>query len=267
MSTKTILVKIGGEVAESKDTAETLLQDLVELKSQGYRVVLCHGGGPQITRELKNRGVEARFVNGQRVTDAETLKLTCQILLGEINCTLVSLCNKKGFAAVGLSGLDAGLYQSKSKDASLGFVGQIEKVNLEHINSILSQGLIPIVASIGIGMDGQIYNINADSAAGELARALEVEQYLVFTNVDGLYRNFPDKDSLIKQASLSEIKDLMAGGSIVEGMIPKLESVISALDGKVGKAVIVDGRKDHAILNVVQGLKENRQIYGTVITK
>ena len=267
MISKKLLVKIGGEVADNKETAMTLLDDLINLKSQGWQVVLCHGGGPQITKELKSRGVEARFIQGQRVTDESTLAVTIKVLLGEINASLVAMCNRNSFHAVGLSGLDAGLYQAVQRDASLGYVGDVKNVNIEYITNILENNYIPIVASIGIGADGQVFNINADSAAGELAKALRVEQYLVFTNVEGLYRSFPDKNSLIRNTDLNEIIELKRQGILTEGMIPKIDSIICALKGGVEKAVIVDGRKEHAILNTVLDLEQNKEIYGTLIAK
>jgi acetylglutamate kinase len=264
---KKILIKIGGEVAESEETANTLLQDLITLRKADNQVVLCHGGGPQITRELKKQGIEARFVNGQRVTDADTLKITRRILLEDINASLVSLCNRNEKIAVGLSGLDGELYFSKERDPALGFVGKIEKVNTAHLVSLIENGLIPVVASLGIGSSGQVFNINADSAAGDLAAALSADYYLVFTNVEGLYSSFPDKNSLVKETDLAGLEALLENGSVSEGMIPKIESITSALKAGVKKAVIVDGRKEHAVLNTVNSLNEGGSIFGTLITK
>lgn len=257
-----ILVKVGGEVAESDELSKTLITDLLELRAGGAEVILCHGGGPQISRELKERGIAPQFVDGQRITDQATLAVTCRVLLGEINPKLVALLNQSGRNAAGLSGLDGALYFSAQREPSLGFVGKIETINPEALLAVIGCGLIPVVASIGIGANGSIYNINADSAAGELARKLEVDKYLLFTNVDGLYRSFSDKSSLIKEIRLSELKDLFEAGSLTEGMIPKIESVIIALEGGVKRAVIVDGRKSHALLDAVK-----EKINGTLITR
>ena len=255
-----ILVKIGGEVAESESTSLSLLSDLHELISRGYRVVLCHGAGPQITRELKKRSVTSEFIDGQRVTDAETLEVTCQILLGEINRKLVALCNENSDLAVGLSGIDSGIYRVTQRDKNLGFVGKIKTINTALLENILDRGLIPIVACLGLDERGQVYNINADSAAGELAKALKADSYLIFTNVEGLYGAYPDKNTLLQEVNLEKLKQMRQGASLKEGMIPKVESIIIALEGGVKDAVIVDGRKEHAVLNTIEG-----KINGTII--
>lgn len=257
---QSILIKIGGEVADDLEQAERLLGDLRRLRQEGHKVVLCHGGGPQITRELETQGLKATFVNGQRVTDAATLEVTCKVLLGEINRKLVTLCNKEKPVAIGLSGLDACIYSAKPLNKELGFVGKVSSINTEALGKILEMEFLPIIASLGADPDGQVYNINADIAAGELAAALAVDRYLVFTNVEGLYRDFADKSSLIRETGLEDVKKLLDGGSLHTGMIPKIESIITALQGGVKEAVIVDGRKQDALTQVMEG-----RINGTVI--
>jgi acetylglutamate kinase len=242
------VVKVGGELFANPVAAASLAQDLILLHSVGIRVVLCHGGGPQISEMMKRFGKEPKFINGQRVTDKETLEITSMVLLGVINRTIVSLLNAHGRRAVGLSGVDGGMFTVEQKNPELGYVGKVTQVCTEPIMSVLESGFLPVIASLGIDTSGEVYNVNADIAAGELAVALKAEKLVTLTNVEGLYRTFGDEDSLISEIDSSSLKDLLEKEVLSAGMIPKAESIVNALERGVEKAHILDGRVDHAVL-------------------
>jgi acetylglutamate kinase len=245
---KRVVIKVGGELIEHEDQARNLAEDLVFLKSVGIQVVLCHGGGPQISRAMKTLGKDPMFVNGQRVTDAETLEVTLMVLLGLLNQQLVAKLNRHGPQAVGLSGVDGQMLLVKQRSPELGFVGDIVNVSPTPIERLLADGYIPVIASIGIDDTGQAYNVNADIAAAQIARQIGAEKLILLTNVEGLYESFGDKGSLISSIELNDLEAMQDSSSLSAGMIPKVEAILLAMRGGVQKAHILDGRVTHAVL-------------------
>ncbi|MCO6432409.1 MAG: acetylglutamate kinase [Deltaproteobacteria bacterium] len=244
---KTIVIKFGGELVDDAKLIASLAQDVLALSEIGVRLVLCHGGGPQISKELARSGVEPKFHRGQRITDEFTLLTTCRILRGEINAKIVSLINRAAPIAVGLSGVDGGLFEVDRADPALGWVGEVRSVRTGVVNALCDAGYIPVVASISAGHDAQLFNINADFAASALAGALQADQLMLFTNVEGLYRSFPDKASIIKSISASELSSLLP--SLESGMVPKVQAALRALESGASKVRILDGRDPHAVVN------------------
>ncbi len=242
------VIKVGGEIILKEEAAKSLARDLVLMHSVGIKVVLCHGGGPQITEMMKRQGKTPEFIDGHRVTDKETLEITSMVLVGHINRTIVSLLNAHGENAIGLSGVDGRMFTVKQKSPKLGYVGEITKVSPEPVFAILEQGFLPVIASIGIDEQGNAYNINADIAAGEMAVALNAEKLITLTNVEGLYKTFGDEDSLISEITSSNLHALLASKTLTAGMIPKAESIVNAIENGVDRAHILDGRIEHAVL-------------------
>lgn len=243
----TIVVKLGGAAIDGGDV-EPVLQDVVLLRFVGLRPVLVHGGGPAISAWQRRMGIESRFVNGLRVTDAQTMELAKMVLTGKVGPELVATIHRLGGQAIGLSGEDGPtlLVTPRRAEAGedLGFVGDVVQVNAEPIESILDQGRIPVVASIGLGYDGQAYNVNADSVAAEIAVALKATKLLLLTDVEGVR----DADgSLISELDVARAQRLIASGVVGGGMIPKLLAAIRALDGAQA-AHIIDGRVAHSLL-------------------
>ena len=245
---KRVVIKIGGELLKDEEDAKSLAQDLTLLKSVGINVIVCHGGGPQISEMMAAVNKSPEFVDGHRVTDAETLEITAMVLLGKLNRALVSLLNAHGPQAIGLSGVDGRLFLVNPKDENLGFVGNIDAVDPDPVTKVLDAGYIPVVSSIGMDKDGVVYNINADMAAGELAKAVGAEKFVVLTNVEGLYESFGDKDSLISEIDAKALKELLDSGTLSAGMLPKAECILLALEAGVSKAHMLDGRVRHAVL-------------------
>jgi acetylglutamate kinase len=244
---QTVVVKLGGAAIEGGDP-EPVLQDVVLLRFVGLRPVLVHGGGPEISAWQKRMGVETRFVNGLRVTDAQTMEIAKMVLTGKVGPELVAGIHRLGGRAIGLSGEDGPtlLVRPRPPEAGedLGFVGDVAQVNPEPIESILDQGRIPVVASIGLGYDGQAYNVNADSVAAELAVALHASKLLLLTDIDGIH----DADgSLISEIDPARARRLVAAGTISGGMIPKVLASLRAIEGG-GVAHIIDGRVPHSLL-------------------
>ncbi|RIL11601.1 MAG: acetylglutamate kinase [Proteobacteria bacterium] len=243
-----ILVKVGGELFDDGEAAKSLAYDLGFLRTVGIDVVLVHGGGPQITRAMQRFGKEAIFIEGQRKTDAETLELTAMVLLGDINRRLVSLLNSTGTKAIGLSGADDNMLIVEQRDPELGFVGAVKNINTAPIKSLLSSGYVPVIAGLGVDQSGQLYNVNADSAAGKIAVAIGAEKFVLLTNVPGLYENFEDKGSLISEIDLAGLIRLLSTGKVSQGMIPKIEAILTAVKAGIPRAHILDGRVRHALL-------------------
>lgn len=243
-----VVVKVGGDVADDETLAASFTRDLVLLKHVGVDVVLCHGGGPQISRMMARLGKEPTFVGGLRVTDAETLGLTAMVLIGDVNRTLVGHINAHGPHAVGMSGVDGRLLMCRPKDPQLGFVGEITEVDPSPIERLLEDGYLPVVASVAMDSEGHSYNVNADSAAGALAGALAAEKLIVLTNVEGLYEDFGDADSLIAEIDQASLRAMYDDGALHTGMLPKVAAILSALDEGVGAVHILDGRVEHALL-------------------
>jgi acetylglutamate kinase len=243
----TIVVKLGGAAIEGGDI-EPVLQDVVLLRFVGMRPVLVHGGGPAISAWQRRMGIESRFVNGLRVTDAQTMEIAKMVLTGKVGPDLVATIHRLGGNAIGLSGEDGPTLLVRPRAAEggedLGFVGEVVQVNPEPIEAILDQGRVPVVASIGLGYDGQAYNVNADAVAAELAVSLRATKLLLLTDVDGVH----DSDgSLISELDSTRAKSLIASGVISGGMIPKVMAALRALDG-TRAAHIIDGRVPHTLL-------------------
>lgn len=256
---KTIVVKYGGNAMLNDDLKNKVLQDIVFLQCAGMRPVVVHGGGPEITRMLMQAGKKSEFVSGLRVTDAESVGIAEMALVGKINTDLVSRLNTLGGKAVGLNGKDATLIQAKKHLADvyengevnlvdIGYVGNVEKVNTELIDVLLNAGFIPVIAPTGVGAQGETYNINADSVAGEVAGALKAEKLLVLTDVRGIYSDYRDENSFISTLTFEKAQELIIRGKIDGGMIPKVRACITALSGGAKKTHIIDGRAEHTIL-------------------
>ena len=256
---KTIVVKYGGNAMLNDELKNKVLQDIVFLQCAGMRPVVVHGGGPEITRMLMQAGKKSEFVSGFRVTDAESVGIAEMALVGKINTDLVARLNTLGGKAVGLNGKDATLIQAKKHLADvyengevnlvdIGYVGNVEKVNTELIEVLLDAGFIPVIAPTGVGAQGETYNINADSVAGEVAGALKAEKLLVLTDVRGIYSDYRDENSFISTLTFEKAQELIIRGKIDGGMIPKVRACITALSGGAKKTHIIDGRAEHTIL-------------------
>jgi acetylglutamate kinase len=219
------------------------------LNQIGVRIVLVHGGGPEINDTMKQLGKEARFIDGIRYTDAETAEIACMVLAGKVNKSLVSLIHKAKGRAMGLCGVDDAMLRVKKTDkADLGFVGDIIGVDMKTVMSALNEGVIPVIATVGVDDEGQVYNINADIAAAEIAAALGAAAFITMTDVRGLLRDRDDESSLIVEIRMKDIPHLMKDGIISGGMIPKVEGIWEAMNKGLREAVIIDGRVPHAIL-------------------
>jgi acetylglutamate kinase len=245
---KTVVVKYGGSAMEDPALADLFAQDVVLMRLVGMNPVVVHGGGPQISELMRRLGKEPEFVDGLRVTDAETVDIVRMALVGKVNREIVASVNRNGPYAVGLSGEDAGLITVVPRDDRLGFVGEIRRIDPSILGRLLREELIPIVATVGVDEAGQAYNVNADTVAGAVAEALRAEKLVYLTNVTGLYRDFRDEESLVSRIDVAELESLVGGGAISEGMIPKARSCAAALRRGVARAHILDGRIPHALL-------------------
>ena len=245
---KIIVIKYGGNAMVDETLKQLVMDDVVMLNSLGMKVVLVHGGGPEISKGLKAIGKESKFVNGLRVTDAETIDVVTEVLAGKVNKNLVKQLNLAGGHAVGLSGLDDSLIEAEPINAELGFVGQIKNVNTDLILDTLDMGYIPVISTIGYDNDGNVYNINADTAAARIAGALEAEKFIAMTDIKGVLKDKNDPDSLMKTINVSELKQLEKAGIIDGGMIPKVQCCVEATRRGVKNVVIIDGRVPHSIL-------------------
>jgi acetylglutamate kinase len=222
--------------------------DVVLMRLVGMNPVVVHGGGPQITELMRRLGKEPEFVDGRRVTDAETVDIVRMALVGKVNREIVAMVNRHGSYAVGLSGEDAGLIRVDQRDPRLGFVGDVRAIDPTMVTRLLREELIPVIATIGVDDDGQAYNINADTVAGAIAESLDAEKLVYLTDVAGVYEKWPDESSLISRVDVDGLERLIGSGVVSEGMIPKLESCVSALRNGVHRAHILDGRLPHALL-------------------
>jgi acetylglutamate kinase len=245
---KVVVVKYGGAAMTDPALAALFAQDVVLMRSVGMRPVVVHGGGPQIGQLMSRLGKQPEFRQGLRVTDADTLDIARMVLVGKVNRDIVSSINVHGPLAVGLSGEDAGLITASARDPELGYVGDVESVNPGILKRLLAEELIPVVATIGSDVEGQAYNINADTAAGAVAEALAAEKLVYMTDVAGVLRDLADPDSLITTASAADLEKLVADGTLTGGMIPKITSCTRAVHGGVRHAHILDGRVPHALL-------------------
>ncbi len=245
---KTILIKYGGAAMVDPELRNAVMSDIVMLKIMGVNPVIVHGGGKEITENMGRFGIDVEFKDGQRVTTDEAMDVVKMTLIGKVNEELVLAMNEHGNLAVGVNGTDAGTIIAEQADAALGRVGRVVEVNPAYINALIAADYVPIIASVGKGTDDGSYNINADVAACAIASAIGAHKIIFLTDVDGFYEDFSDKDSLVSQMTLSEVRAMLAGGKVSSGMIPKLQSCVGALEGGVPRAHIVNGTKPHSIL-------------------
>ena len=247
-SGKTVVIKYGGNAMINEELKQQVMEDIALLWLIGVKVVLVHGGGPEISQTMKKLGKEAVFIDGLRVTDKETVDIVQMVLAGKINKTLVNLIQMKGGHAVGLSGIDGGILEAKVKDERLGFVGEITKVRPQPIQDLLEKNYIPVVSTVASDRMGNTYNINGDTAAAYLAGALGAERLIMMTDIAGILMDKDDPSTLIPSITVSEAKKLYDNGIISGGMIPKVDCCIEALEHGVNNVVIMDGRIPHSIL-------------------
>ena len=247
-SGKIVVVKYGGNAMINQQLKEQVMEDIALLWLIGVKVVLVHGGGPEISDVMKKFGKEAVFVDGLRVTDKETVDIVQMVLAGKVNKSLVTLLQKKGGHAVGLSGMDGGLIEAKIKNERLGYVGQITKIRPQPINDLLEKNYIPVISTVASDRDGHSYNINGDTAAAYIAGALGAERLIMMTDIAGILRDKDDPDTLIPEITISEAKALYEEGVISGGMIPKVDCCIEAIHKGVKNVIIMDGRVPHSIL-------------------
>ena len=247
MSGKTFVIKYGGSAMEDPELCRQVVADIEMLKLMGVRIVLVHGGGKAINAMLKRLDVPVKFKDGLRVTDDETMEAVQEVLVGHVNQQLVWALNEYGHNAVGISGADGKTLKAEPVDPDLGRVGRIREVDTSLINTILDDGYIPVVATVGCGPDG-FYNINADVAADKIAEAMGAAKLIYLTDVDGLFRDFSDEDSLVAQLTRTETHELLESGTLDGGMIPKIRSVAEALDAGVSEVVILNGTYPHSLL-------------------
>ena len=245
---KTVVVKYGGNAMVNPDLKQQVMDDIVLLWLIGVKVVLVHGGGPEISSMMDKLGKKAEFVDGLRVTDKETVDIVQMVLAGKVNKTLVSLLEKRGGKAIGLCGMDGNLIQAKIKDPRLGFVGEVTAINKDPVTDILEKGYIPVISTLGCDDEGNAYNINADTAAAHIAGALGAERFILMTDIAGILKDKNDPSTLIPEISLSEADSLTASGIISSGMIPKVQCCVTAIRAGVKNVVIMDGRVPHSIL-------------------
>ena len=245
---KVVVVKYGGNAMVNEQLKQQVMEDVVLLWLIGVKVVLVHGGGPEISQTMAALGKEAVFVDGLRVTDRETVDIVQMVLAGKINKTLVNLLEMKGGQAMGISGMDGRLIEAEIKDERLGYVGEITHINIRPVTDLLEKGYIPVISTLGCDRAGNAYNINGDTAAARVAGALEAERLIMLSDIPGLLRDKDDPTTLIPELSVMEATQLRRDGIISGGMIPKVECCINAIHWGVQKVFILDGRIPHAIL-------------------
>ena len=245
---KIVVVKYGGNAMTSDDLKQQVMEDIVLMSLIGVKIVLVHGGGPEITEMLGKTGKKSEFIDGLRVTDRETVDIVQMVLAGKINKSLVNLLEMKGGKAMGISGIDGHMIEAEVKDERLGFVGKITGVNVEPVTDLLEKGYIPVVSTVGCDKSGNVYNINADTAAAQIAAAMGAESLIAMTDIAGILRDRDDPSSLIPLIDIEDAAALFEEGIISGGMIPKVECSIVAIRRGVKKVIILDGRIPHAIL-------------------
>ncbi|MBQ3482914.1 MAG: acetylglutamate kinase [Clostridia bacterium] len=245
---KIVVVKYGGNAMINEQLKQQVMEDLVLLNLVGVKVVLVHGGGPEINDLMQRLGKKPEFVDGLRVTDKETVDIVQMVLAGKVNKSLVNLLEMKGGTAMGLSGMDAHLIEAKMKDERLGYVGSITKVNIDPVVDLLEKGYIPVISTIGCDSKGNAYNINGDTAAAFIAGALGAERLIMMTDIAGILRDKDDPTTLIPSITIEEAEELFEQGVISGGMIPKVDCCIEALHRGVKNVIIMDGRVPHSIL-------------------
>lgn len=245
---KIVVVKYGGNAMVDEQLKMQVMEDVALLWLIGVKIVLVHGGGPEISEMMEKLGKKAVFIDGLRVTDKETIDIAQMVLAGKVNKTLVNLLESKGGKAMGISGMDGRLIEAKIKDEKLGFVGQITKINIAPVMDLLEKNYIPVISTIGCDREGNSYNINGDTAAAYIAGALGAERLIMMTDIAGILRDRDDPDSLIHYVSIDEAEELKKQGIVSGGMIPKVECCVEAIREGVKNVVIMDGRVPHSIL-------------------
>ncbi len=245
---KIVVVKYGGNAMVSEQLRQQVMEDIVLLWLIGVKVVLVHGGGPEINDLMTRLGKKPEFVDGLRVTDRETVDIVQMVLAGKVNKTLVNLLEMKGGRAIGLSGMDDRLIEAEIKDPRLGFVGKITNIHIEPVEDLLDMGYIPVISTLGCDAEGNTYNINGDTAAARIAGALKAERMILMTDIAGILRDKDDPSTLISQVTAEEIEALKKEGVITGGMLPKVECCAEAIRSGVENVVIMDGRIPHSIL-------------------
>lgn len=245
---KIVVVKYGGNAMTDEKLKNSVMKDIVLLWLIGVKVVLVHGGGPEITDTLAKLGKETVFKNGLRVTDKETVDVVQMVLAGKINKSLVNLLGTKGGKAIGLSGIDGRMITAKAKNTELGYVGEITKINASPISDVLEKGYIPVVSTVACGEDGNVYNVNADTAAAKIAAELKAESLISMTDIAGVLRDKNDTSTLIRVIKIDEVPELLDGGIIAGGMIPKAECCVNAVKWGVKRVFIIDGTVPHSII-------------------
>ena len=245
---KIVVVKYGGNAMINEELKDSVMRDIVLMSLVGIRVVLVHGGGPEITNLLEQMGKETQFVDGLRVTDKETVEAVQMVLAGKINKTLVNLLQTRGGKAIGLCGIDGGMIQAKTKDERLGFVGEITAIEPQPILDVLEKGYIPVISTVACDAQGNVYNVNADTAAARIAGELGAESLIAMTDISGILQDKDDPATLIPEIAVEEVWGLIESGVISGGMIPKVECCVEAIQWGVNKVFILDGRIPHAIL-------------------
>ena len=247
---KTIVVKYGGAAMLDETLKAAVMQDIVLMRYVGINPVVVHGGGPEISDAMHKMGKEPQFVGGLRVTDAETMEIVEMVLAGKTNKGIVAQLNQQGGMAVGLSGKDGNLIvaERETTKGDIGFVGRVTQINPALLHTLAGAGYIPVISTVAIGTRGESYNVNADTVAGELAAALGAVKLIMMTDVDGIYQDFADKDSLIKEMTAKDARQLITDGHVDKGMIPKVDACIIAISGGVERATIIDGRLPHSLL-------------------
>ncbi len=243
-----VVVKYGGNAMINQSLKEQVMQDIVLLWLTGVKVVLVHGGGPEISEMMQKLGKEPKFVDGLRVTDKESVDIVQMVLAGKINKSLVNYIERTGGKAMGISGMDGRLIEAKMKDERLGYVGTITNVNIETVNDLLEKGYIPVISTVGCDKEGNIYNINADTASAFIAGALNAKRLIMMTDISGILKDKDDPSTLIPEITISQAKKLFEEGVISGGMIPKVDCCIEAINKGVQKVIIMDGRVPHSIL-------------------
>lgn len=245
---KTFVIKYGGSAMTDPALKKAVMLDIILLKYVGVNPVVVHGGGPEISAWMAKVGKEPKFVDGLRVTDEETMEIVQMVLAGKVNKEIVSLLNRYGGKAIGLSGHDGNLIISRQHAGNLGYVGEVETINSDLLHLLNKEGYIPVIASIGAGFDGESYNINADAVAGDLASSLKADKLIMLTDVEGIFADEKDPSSLISSLEIQRARHMIREGRISGGMIPKVEACITALENGVARTHIVDGRSKHSLL-------------------
>lgn len=243
-----VVVKYGGNAMIDENLKKTVMRDLVLLAQIGVKVVLVHGGGPEITETLAKMNIESKFVDGLRVTDREQIDVVQMVLAGKVNKDLVALIGSAGGKAVGLCGIDGGMIEARPVSKALGYVGEVVSVDTKPVLDALKAGYIPVISSLGFDKEGNVYNINADTAASRIAGELKASSFINMTDIKGILENPSDENSLIREVNASEALELIRDGVISGGMIPKVKCCVEAIRRGVKKVFIIDGRVPHAIL-------------------